>query len=64
MIIWSDRMLNLTKALGRRPALDEMLDCAQIHQMTPAEMEEQRQSWVKAEAKWAKDFREGKCERD
>jgi hypothetical protein len=36
--------------------------------MTPEEREEmyrkQRDGWVKAELQWAKDFREGKCERD
>ena len=41
-------MHNLTKALGRTPTLDEMLTVAQIHQMTPEEIEEQRQSWVRA----------------
>jgi hypothetical protein len=24
----------------------------------------QRESWVRAETQWAKDFREGKCKRD
>lgn len=36
--------------------------------MTPeqkAEMRRQQaEGWAKAEAQWAKDFREGKCERD
>jgi len=47
MITWADRIANLTKALGREPTLQEMLDAAQIHQMTPAEIEAQRQSWVR-----------------
>lgn len=47
MITWADRLANLNKALGRKPTLVEMLEVAQIHQMTPAEIEEQRQSWVR-----------------
>lgn len=46
-ITWADRIANLTAALGRKPALEEMLDAAQIHQMTPAEIEAQRQSFVR-----------------
>jgi hypothetical protein len=46
-ITWADRIANLTKALGRKPTLNEMLDAAQIHEMTPAEIEAQRQSWVR-----------------
>lgn len=46
-ITWADRVANLTKALGRKPTLDEMLDAAQVHQMTPAEVEAQRQSFVR-----------------
>jgi hypothetical protein len=30
-ITWADRIANLTKALGRKPTLEEMLDAAQIH---------------------------------
>jgi hypothetical protein len=46
-ITWADRIANLRKALGRDPTLDEMLDAAQIHQMTPAEIEAQRASWAR-----------------
>lgn len=46
-VTWADRVNNLRKALGREPTLDELLDVAQIHQMTPAEIEAQRQSWVR-----------------
>jgi len=46
-ITWVDRIANLTKALGRKPTLGEMLDAAQVHQMTPAEIEAQRQSLVR-----------------
>lgn len=46
-ITWADRLANLESALGRKPTLQEMLDVAQIHRMTPAEIETQRQSWVR-----------------
>lgn len=46
-ITWADRLTNLRKALGREPTLEEMLDAAQIHQMTPAEIEAQRQSFIR-----------------
>lgn len=46
-ITWAERMANLTKALGRKPTLREMLEVAQIHQMTPEEIEAQRASWVR-----------------
>lgn len=47
MITWAERVGNLRKALGREPTLDEMLTAIQVHQMTPAEIEAQRQSWVR-----------------
>lgn len=41
---------------------------AAVAAMTPEEREAmyraQREGWVKAELQWAKDFREGKCDRD
>lgn len=46
-ITWADRVANLTKALGRRPTLDELLEATQIHQMTPEEIEAQRQSFAR-----------------
>lgn len=45
MITWAQRIDNLTKALGRKPALDEMLCAAQVHQMTPKEIDAQCKSW-------------------
>ena len=45
-ITWAERVANLNRALGRKPTLQELLDVCQIHQMTPAEVEAQRQSWV------------------
>lgn len=47
MITWAERVANLNKALGRKPPLNELLDVCQIHEMTPAEVEAQRQSWVR-----------------
>ena len=46
-ITWKDRIDNLRGALGRNPTLEEMLDAAQIHQMTDAELEAQRKSFVR-----------------
>lgn len=46
-ITWADRITNLTKALGCKPTLQEMLEVARIHQLTPAEIEAQRRSWVR-----------------
>lgn len=46
VITWAERVGNLRKALCREPTLDEMLTAAQVHQMTPDEIEAQRQSWV------------------
>ena len=52
------------------PELTELLKRAkaQVDAMTPeqkAEMyRQQGESWAQSEARWAKDFREGKCERD
>lgn len=46
-ITWADRMANLNKALGRKPTLHEMLEVCQIHEMTPAEIDAQRQSFVR-----------------
>lgn len=52
------------------PELTELLRKARlaVDAMTPEQREEmyrkQRESWVRSEIQWAKDFREGKCERD
>lgn len=47
MITWVERVANLNRALGRKPTLQELLDVSHIHQMTPAEIEAQRRSWVR-----------------
>lgn len=50
--------------------LDELIRKARlaVDAMTPEQKAEmlrkQGESWAKAEVQWAKDFREGKCERD
>lgn len=46
-ITWAERVANLTKALGRQPTLDEVLTAAEVHQMTPKEIEAQRQSFAR-----------------
>lgn len=52
------------------PELEELLkkNKAIVDAMSPEELREmlrkQGESWAKSEAQWAKDFREGKCERD
>lgn len=50
--------------------LDELVERARkrVDAMTPEQKTEmlrkQGESWARSEAQWAKDFREGKCERD
>lgn len=44
---WSDHVVNLRKSLGREPSLNELLDLNRGYTMTPAEIEMQRQSWVR-----------------
>lgn len=52
------------------PTLDELIATAKakVDAMSPQEIREmvrkQAESWAKSEAQWAKDFAEGKCERD
>ena len=41
---WSEKVANLRAALGREPTLDELLEAASAHVMTPEEYEAQRQS--------------------
>ncbi len=47
MITWAERVANLTKTLGRKPTLGELLIACEIHQMTPDEIEAQRKSFVR-----------------
>lgn len=52
------------------PELKELLrkSRALVDAMSPEEVREmtrkQGESWARSEAQWAKDFREGKCERE
>lgn len=52
------------------PELEELIRKARIavDAMTPEQQAEmlrkQCKSWARSEVQWAKDFREGKCERD
>lgn len=57
-------------ALKTNPELLALIEKAkrQVAAMSPEEIREmirvQGEGWAKSEAQWAKDFREGKCERD
>lgn len=56
--------------LKTSPELLELIRKAKetVDKMTPEELREmlrqQGEAWAKSEAQWAKDFRDGKCERD
>lgn len=56
--------------LKDRPELTELIRKSRelVDAMTPEQKSEmlrkQGESWARSEAQWAKDFREGKCERD
>lgn len=53
-----------------QPTLEELLELSRRTwaAMTPEEREamlrKQAEGWARSEAQWAKDFAEGKCERD
>jgi hypothetical protein len=47
-ITWRDRVANLREALGREPTLDELITASHVHIMTPAELQEQAESWARA----------------
>lgn len=49
-IPWEEKVRRLTARLGRSPELDEILELARGHDMSPEEIEEQRQSWVRGNA--------------
>lgn len=58
------------KPLADHPELAELIRRSReyVDSLTPEQLKEmlrkQGESWAKSEAQWAKDFREGKCERD
>lgn len=45
---WAAKVAALACALGRKPTLDDLIAEARGHEMTPAERETQRESWVRA----------------
>lgn len=47
MITWAERVQNLTKSLGRKPTLQELLLIAPLHEMTEDELREQQASFVR-----------------
>lgn len=47
MQTWKDKVAYLRKLLGREPLLDELIEEARKHVMTPEEKEEQRKSLVR-----------------
>jgi hypothetical protein len=50
MITWHDRLRNLHSRYGRDPTLQEMLDEAKHHTMTPEEVKAQAESWARGMA--------------
>ena len=46
-MMWKDRVDLLRKRLGREPTLEELLEAARDYKMSPGEIEEQRQSWLR-----------------
>lgn len=52
------------------PELEKLIENSRriVDAMTPEEktamLRQQAEGWARSEAQWAKDFREGKCERD
>lgn len=58
------------KSLTDSERLDELIRKSRkyVDSLTPEQLKEmlrkQGEGWAKSEAQWAKDFREGKCERD
>jgi hypothetical protein len=61
LIVGNDRMNSELEELLRKSRIA-------VNAMTPEQKAEmlrkQGEGWAKSEAQWAKDFREGKCERD
>ena len=47
-ITLKERLANFERALGRKPALEELLKACVHHKMTPEERQAQRESWVRA----------------
>lgn len=47
-ITWAQRVANLRRALGRDPTMEELLLLVPLHDMTPEEIQVQRESWARA----------------
>ena len=47
-ITWAQRVANLRKSLGRKPTVAELLLLVPLHDMTPEEIQAQRESWARA----------------
>lgn len=47
MITWRERVETLQGILGRKPTLDELLEEAKKHKMTPEERQAQRESFAR-----------------
>lgn len=45
---WAEKVARLREEAGRKLTLDELIAHARQHTMSPAEIEEQRASWVRA----------------
>lgn len=46
-VLWKERVAALREQMGRPLTLDELIDLARPYRMTSAEIEAQRQSWVR-----------------
>lgn len=46
-IAWMERLIDLKIRLGREPTLEELLEEAKKHEMTPEEIRRQRESFVR-----------------
>lgn len=44
---WAELVADYSKTLGRKPTFTELLELALNYEMTPAEIEAQRRSWVR-----------------
>lgn len=69
-VFYTKRILRRKNPYVMSPELERLLKEAKlaVDRMTPEQKEgmyrKQRDGWVRSEMQWAKDFREGKCERD
>lgn len=50
MITWRERVINLTHFLNRELTLGELLIASEIHEMTPEEIQAQKESFARGMA--------------